>query len=153
MNIPRISFGIIALNTEPFTKYCLRQIYPYAYEIILAEGGSRKAFRDSPHGHSTDGTTEALREFKALEDPEDKLKIITREGFWSEKDEQSRAYAEIATGDYIWQVDIDEFYTRKDMDRVCLASGRDASRPAESPSACRDTRRSPPRRFLGWIAR
>ncbi|MGA1791474.1 MAG: glycosyltransferase family 2 protein [bacterium] len=119
MNNPRISFGIIVLNGEPFTKYCLRQLYPCAYEIIVVEGGSRKAVREAPDGHSTDGTLEALREFKAQEDPEDKVKIITHEGFWNEKDEQSKAYAEVATGDYLWQVDIDEFYTRKDMDRVC----------------------------------
>ena len=32
-------------------------------------------------------------------------------GFWpGEKDEQSRAYAARATGDYLWQVDVDEFY-------------------------------------------
>ena len=33
------------------------------------------------------------------------------DGFWpGEKDEQSRAYASRATGDYLWQVDVDEFY-------------------------------------------
>ena len=93
MNNPRISFGIIVLNGEPFTKYCLRQIYPYAYEIIVVEGGSRKAINEAPDGHSTDGTLEALRKFKEKEDPEDKVKIVTHEGFWTEKDEQSQAYA------------------------------------------------------------
>jgi hypothetical protein len=117
--IPRISFGVIVLNGEPFTKYCLRQIYPYAYEIIVVEGGSRKAIDEAPCGHSVDGTLESLREFKAKEDPENKLIIISKEGFWEEKDEQSQAYAAMASGDYLWQVDIDEFYTWSTMESVC----------------------------------
>ena len=119
MDNPRISFGIIVLNGEPFTKYCLRQIYPFAYEIIVVEGASHKAVDEAPQGHSTDGTREALWEFKETEDREDKVQIITREGFWSEKDEQSQAYARVATGDYLWQVDIDEFYTHSDMEKIC----------------------------------
>ena len=117
-NFPRISFGIIVLNGEPFTKYCLRQLYPHAYEIIVVEGGSRKAIGEAPEGHSTDGTLEALCEFKTREDPENKVQIITRDGFWTEKDEQSQAYAQVATGDYLWQVDIDEFYRHDDIEIV-----------------------------------
>lgn len=117
-DFPRISFGIIVLNGEPFTKYCLRQLYPHAYEIIVVEGGSDKAGGIAPQGRSTDGTLEALREFKDQEDPENKLKIVTREGFWPEKDEQSQAYAQLATGDYLWQVDIDEFYRHGDIEKV-----------------------------------
>lgn len=118
VQFPRISFGIIVLNGEPFTKYCLRQLYPHAYEIIVVEGGSDKAAGFAPQGRSTDGTLEALREFKEQEDPEDKLQIVTREGFWPEKDEQSQAYAQRATGDYLWQVDIDEFYRHADIEKV-----------------------------------
>ena len=69
-------------------------------------------------GHSTDGTLKSLDEFKKQEDVDNKLKIITKNGFWSEKDEQSQAYAEIATGDYLWQVDIDEFYRKKDIVKI-----------------------------------
>lgn len=75
---PKISFGIIVLNGEPFTKYCLRQIYPLAHEIIVVEGASQYA-RDvaDENGHSLDGTLRALWEFKEQEDPEDKVKIIS----------------------------------------------------------------------------
>ena len=117
-SFPRISVGIIVLNGEPFTKYCLRQLYPHAYEIIVVEGGSDKAAGFAPQGRSTDGTLEALREFKEQEDPENKLKIVTKEGFWPEKDAQSQAYAQLATGDYLWQVDIDEFYRHGDIEKV-----------------------------------
>ena len=66
-----------------------------------------------------------LRRFAREEDPEGKLFVITAEddghadGFWpGEKDEQSRAYAARATGDYLWQVDVDEFYLPSHMQRV-----------------------------------
>lgn len=116
---PRISFGIIVLNGEPYTRYCLRQLYPFAHQIIVVEGASAMAAMISTaDGHSTDGTLEALHAFKREEDLENKVTIITRDGFWSEKDEMSRAYAEQATGDYLWQVDIDEFFTHEDMGQI-----------------------------------
>ena len=71
------------------------------------------------------GALEALRAFKADEDPQGKVTLVTAEdeghpdGFWpGEKHEQSQAYAKRATGDYLWQVDIDEFYREEDMQRV-----------------------------------
>ncbi|RMD60169.1 MAG: glycosyltransferase family 2 protein [Nitrospirae bacterium] len=119
MSPPKITFGIIVLNGEPFTRYCLRSIYPFAHEIIVVEGANRaSASIATPDGHSTDGTLRVLKTFKEEEDTEDKLKIITTEGFWSEKDEQSMAYAERVTGDYLWQIDIDEFYHPHDMEGV-----------------------------------
>lgn len=123
---PRITFGIIVLNGEPFTRYCLRSIYPYAYEIIVVEGGHEDSKSVcTSDGHSIDGTLETLYKFKKEEDPEDKLIIVTRNGFWPKKDElgndrtpQSRAYAERAKGDYLWQIDIDEFYKDEDIVKV-----------------------------------
>lgn len=116
---PRISFGIIVLNGEPFTKYCLRSIYPFAHQIIVVEGAVEAAAGIATlDGHSTDGTLESLRQFKETEDPENKVTIVTKDGFRSEKDEMSRAYANLATGDYLWQVDIDEFYKSEDMAAV-----------------------------------
>jgi len=120
---PRITFGIIVLNGEPFTRYCLRSLYPFAHQIIVVEGGhSDTRAVATPDGHSIDGTLDALRRFKAEEDPLGKVELVTWEGFWPKTDEfgnhrthQSRAYAERATGDYLWQVDIDEFYRPEDM--------------------------------------
>lgn len=119
--LPRVTFGIIVLNGEPFARYCLRALYPLAHEIIVVEGACETAAAiATPDGHSTDGTLETLYCFKAEEDPEDKVQILLRDGFWSEKDEQSQAYAERASGDYLWQIDIDEFYQPDDM-RAVLA--------------------------------
>ena len=117
--IPGITFGIIVLNGEPFIRYTLRAIYPYAQEIIAVEGATPGASNIATgDGHSRDSTLETLRDFKAREDPDDKLQIVTRDGFWSEKDEMSQAYAKRATGDYLWQVDADEFYQPADMEAV-----------------------------------
>ena len=118
--LPRISFGIIVLNGEPFLRYCLRALYPYAHEIIVVEGAAPGAKNvATPDGHSLDGTLETLRDFQANEDPHGKLTIVTRDGFWSEKDEMSQTYATRATGDYLWQVDVDEFYRAQDIEAVC----------------------------------
>lgn len=123
---PKISFGIIVLNGEPFTRCCLRSIYPYAHQIVVAEGAApAAACIASPAGHSTDGTLEVLRAFQREEDPEKKVVVLTAEdeghpdGFWpGEKDEQSRACAARADGDYLWQVDIDEFYRDEDARNI-----------------------------------
>jgi hypothetical protein len=131
----KITFGIIVLNGEPFTKYCLRSLYPFAHEIIVVEGGHPGAHSvTTPDGHSIDGTLESLKRFKEEEDPKNKVQIITRGGFWPQKDEmghdrtpQCRAYAERATGDYLWQVDIDEFYRPEDMEKVIRILSNDPS--------------------------
>ena len=119
----KITFGIIVLNGEPFTRYCIRALYPHAHQIIVAEGACAGAKGiATPDGHSRDGTLEILRQIKQTEDPENKITIVTAEdegrpdGFWpGEKHEQSRAYARRATGNYLWQVDIDEFYKDEDI--------------------------------------
>jgi len=114
---------MIVLNGEPFVRYNLRSLYPFAHQIIVVEGTAPDATGiASPSGHSTDGTLETLRDFQVNEDPEDKFIILTAEdagypnGFWpGEKDEQSQAYASCATGNYLWQVDVDEFYMADDI--------------------------------------
>jgi glycosyltransferase involved in cell wall biosynthesis len=104
----------------------LRSLYPFAHEIIVVEGASHNAAPAATvDGHSIDGTLDLLRRFKIEEDLEDKLTIVTAEdhgysnGFWpGEKDEQSNAYARRASGDFLWQVDVDEFYHAEDIRRV-----------------------------------
>jgi hypothetical protein len=125
--LPRITFGMIVLNGEPFIRYNLRALYPVAHEIIVVEGASRfaRSIADDS-GHSRDGTLETLKAFQREEEgPVKKLFIVTAEdeghpdGFWPEKDEMSQAYAKRATGDYLWQIDVDEFYMPEDMQTIC----------------------------------
>lgn len=126
MDFPRVSFGIIVLNGEPFTRYCLKSIYPFAHQILVVEGAVPDAKGVArADGHSSDGTLEALRRFQETEDPEGKVRVIRAEdrghpdGFWpGEKHEMSRAYADEATGDWLWQVDIDEFYHPAEVNKL-----------------------------------
>jgi len=121
----RVSFGILALNAQPFLEYNLRALYPFAYEIIVVEGAVKAAASlATPDGHSTDGTVQMLADFKGRRDPEKKLRIVSAadegytDGFWPEKDEMSRAYAKYVSGNWLWQVDNDEFYREEDMRAV-----------------------------------
>lgn len=122
---PRVTFGILALNAQPFLEANLRAIYPFAHQIIVVEGAVRSARRlATAEGHSTDGTLEMLHRFQAEQDPQHKLEIVLAQevgyadGLWPEKDEMSQAYAERAMGDWLWQVDADEFYLPEDMAAV-----------------------------------
>jgi hypothetical protein len=120
---PKITFGIIVLNGEPFIRYNLRSIYQFAHEIIIVEGATESsASIATESGHSMDKTIQVLNRFKEEEDEKEIVEIITAEdegytnGFWpGEKLEQSQAYAKRATGDWLWQVDIDEFYQPEDV--------------------------------------
>ena len=123
--MPKISFGLIVLNGQPLLEYNLRAIYPFAYEIIVVEGAVKAAASlATSDGHSLDGTLQMLEDFKRAKDPEDKLRVISarddgyRDGFWPEKDEMSQAYAKRAGGDWLWQVDSDEFYVEADIKAV-----------------------------------
>lgn len=118
-DLPAISFGMIVLNGQPFLPYNLRALYPFASQIIVVEGAveAAAAIADA-QGHSIDGTLQELWRFKREEDPLGKLEIVTNDGCWREKAEQSQAYAERATGDYLWQIDVDEFYQPQDMETV-----------------------------------
>lgn len=113
---------MIVLNGEPFTRYNLRSLYPWAHQIIVVEGAcnTSKAVA-STDGHSIDGTLEVLRCFQAEEDFEHKVIVVSaldegfQDGYWPEKTEMCQAFAKRATGNYLWQVDSDEFYREEDM--------------------------------------
>ncbi len=122
---PRITFGLIVLSGRPFIIPNVKSLYPYAHQIIVVEGAceaARSIARED--GHSIDGTYEDLLEFKRTSDPDDKVKVVTaadagfQSGFWPDKNAMSWAYASAATGNYLWQIDADEFYTDDDMTKL-----------------------------------
>ena len=138
-NRPQISFGIIALNAQPFLEYNLRALYPFAHQLLVVEGATHAANSlANANGHSLDGTLEMVRRFQETEDPEKKLLIITAmdegysTGFWPEKDQMSQAYTKRATGEWLWQVDSDEFYKQDDMRAIVSMLERDPTITAVS---------------------
>lgn len=123
---------MIVLNGEPFIRHNLRALYPYAHQIIVVEGACPSASAvATPDGHSMDKTLDTIKEFQRVEDIAHKIQLITAEGegrpsgFWNEKDEMSQAYAKRATGDYLWQIDVDEFYRPTDMESVLAMLAED----------------------------
>ena len=64
---------------------------------------------------STYGTLKMLYHFKPQEDPEDKVQIVVRDDFSSEKGEPSQAYVKWALGDYLRQVGADGFYRSENI--------------------------------------
>ncbi len=125
---PKISFGIIVLNGMPFISHNLRAIYPFAHEILIVEG-AYSASKDSatPEGHSIDNTLEELERFQKEEDPRKIIKIITKDGLWDGLTEQCQAWTEKVTGDFIWAIDIDEFYRPEDMQTIVSMLAKDPS--------------------------
>lgn len=117
---------MIVLNGEPFIRANLRALYPFAHQIIVVEGASPHAAESATvDGHSRDATLQIIRDFVVNEDPARKIVLVTAEdeghpnGFWPrEKTQQSQAYASRATGDWLWQVDVDEFYAPPDVDGI-----------------------------------
>lgn len=139
VNFPLISFGLIALNAQPFLDYNLRALYPFAHQLLVVEGATEAAKSlATDEGHSIDGTWERLIQFRETEDPKNKLHIITArdegylDGFWPEKDQMSRAYAKRATGDWLWQVDGDEFYKKEDIGAIVTMLANDPNISAVS---------------------
>lgn len=128
----KISFGMIVLNGEPFVRHNIRALYPFAHQIIIVEGACRAASAvATPDGHSIDGTVQAIEALSRDEDPERKIVLVSAkdegyvDGFWPEKDEMSWAYARRATGNYLWQVDSDEFYHEDEMGRLLAVLERE----------------------------
>ncbi len=107
---------MIVINGEPFIRYNLESLYPHAHEIIVVEGAvERYRHAATPDGHSRDRTVEIIKKFP---DPEGKIKLVQRNGFWPEKDDMANAYLQCCSGDYVWQVDVDEFYRAEDIEKV-----------------------------------
>lgn len=118
--LPKATIGIIALNEEEYIHACLKSIYNWdcCHEIIIVEGSTdmwREANPDSvkPDGSSKDRTVEIIKNFP---DPQHKIKLI--QGVWKDKKEAREQYLNRATGDFLFQIDCDEFYTYNDLEKL-----------------------------------
>ena len=102
---------------------CIQNIYLFAHEIIIVEGATRATthYWDgntqtlTSDGTSTDNTIQYI---KNIPDPDNKIRLIESNGFWNGKTEMCNEYSQIATGDYIWQLDSDEFWKHDDIVKI-----------------------------------
>ena len=121
----KITFGMIVFNAEKnlpngMLSACIQNIYDFAHEIIIVEGATKAinhyfdgdTSKFTNDGKSNDRTIEIIKSFP---DPKNKIKLIESKGFWDGKTQMCNEYAKIATGDYIWQLDSDEFYHHEDI--------------------------------------
>ncbi|MEK6832857.1 MAG: glycosyltransferase [Nanoarchaeota archaeon] len=110
----KIAFGMIVFNGNYVLKQCLESVYPYANEIVIAEGPVTY-WQQKGHRTSFDGTNQIIDNFP---DPQKKIKIIHSQ--YSEKDEQCNAYFNLLkdNNDYIWNLDSDEVFKPQDIDTI-----------------------------------
>lgn len=110
----KISFGTIIFNSDFVLKQCLESVYPYAHQILIAEGPVRY-WQEKGFSTSSDRTNEILDSFP---DPAGKIKIVHSQ--YSEKDEQCNAYMRFLKddADYLWNLDADEIFKPKDIEVV-----------------------------------
>jgi len=110
----KIAFGMIVFEGDYVLRQCLEQVYPFASQILIAEGPVSYWQRQG-RTTSLDETNKILDEFP---DPENKIKIV--HGQFNEKDDQCRAYMQHINDDidYIWNLDSDEIYSTTDLEKI-----------------------------------
>jgi hypothetical protein len=109
-----IAFGMIVFEGDYVLKECLESVYPFAKQILIAEGPV-KYWQNKGKTTSGDRTNQIIDNFP---DPDKKIKIV--HGQFSEKDEQCKAYLQFINDDidYIWNLDSDEVYRPEDIQRM-----------------------------------
>jgi len=109
----KIAFGTIVLNGDYVLKQCLESAYPFAHQMLIAEGPVTY-WQEQGLSTSNDKTNEILHSFP---DPDRKLSII--HGQFLEKDDQCRAYMQfMKDADYIFNLDSDEIYKPEDIETI-----------------------------------
>lgn len=110
----KIAFGMIVFEGDYVLKECLKQVYPFATQILISEGPV-KYWQEKGKTTSMDKTNEILHSFP---DPENKIKII--HGQYEEKDQQCNAYLKFLRDDieYLWNLDSDEVYTSENIKKI-----------------------------------
>lgn len=110
----KIAFGMIVFEGDYVLKHCLEQVYPFASQILIAEGPVEYWQRQG-RTTSLDSTNEILDNFP---DPDNKIKII--HGQFREKDDQCSAYMSLLDSDtdYLWNLDSDEVYKTEDLKKI-----------------------------------
>lgn len=110
----KITFGMIVLNGDQVLEETLASVYPYAHQILIAEGPV-SYWQQQGYTTSADGTNDILNSFP---DPDNKIKIVHSQ--YTEKDDQCNAYMQFLDDetDYIWNLDCDEVFKPEDIETV-----------------------------------
>lgn len=104
----KISYALNVLNGEPFIWYQLNSIYKHAHEILIVEGAYKKFAHAAKYFRSTDNTISII---KSYPDPGSKIKLITRNYYYDDRVGMCNEFMDELTGDVLWQIDVDEFYS------------------------------------------
>jgi len=110
----KIAFGMIVFEGDYVLQECLEQVYPFAEQILIAEGPVEYWQRQG-RTTSIDDTNKILDNFP---DPDNKITVV--HGQFSEKDDQCKAYMDHINDDidYIWNLDSDEIYKTEDLEKI-----------------------------------
>jgi hypothetical protein len=113
----KITFGMIIFNSDFVLKQNLETVYPYAHNILVAEGPVTY-WQGKGYTTSTDKTNQILKDFP---DPENKIKVV--HGQFAEKHEQANAYMvnfdhNCTEPHYVWNLDADEIFKPQDIETV-----------------------------------
>lgn len=110
----KITFGMIVLNGDQVLEETLSSVYPYAHQILIAEGPV-SYWQQQGYTTSTDGTNEILDSFP---DPDNKITIVHSK--YLEKDDQCNTYMNYLKPDtdYIWNLDCDEVFKPEDIETI-----------------------------------
>lgn len=118
-----IVFNILDVLPKNMFELCVQNMYDSVDEIIIVEGATKSlsgywdgnTTQYTNNGRSKDGTIDYIYDLKKKYD---KVKLIIGDGFWNGKTSMCNEAAKIAIGDYIWQVDSDEFYKKEDQIKI-----------------------------------
>jgi glycosyltransferase involved in cell wall biosynthesis len=115
---PKITAGIIVLNGIDTIDKCIASIYDAVDKIIIIEGAiAQYAGLNmdlvSSNGHSIDGTYDYL---KNLDDPANKIEVVTKDGCWKHKAEMQNEIAKRIMTELYLKVDADEIWKESDIE-------------------------------------
>lgn len=106
-----IDFFIIVFEGEKYLEACIRQIYPHAHKIIVAEGAIKLMANFKKYFRSSDRTIDIIKKF-------DKIKLIQIPRHWENKTEMKNTVLNHIESEILWQIDYDEFYFHDDIEKI-----------------------------------
>lgn len=111
----RIGFFMIVFEGADYLEANLRQIYPHAHQILIAEGAVELMAKIKGYFRSRDETVRIINKFS---DPEHKIRLLQVDRPWKNKVEMKNELLKHLKAEILWQVDVDEFYTHGHIERI-----------------------------------